>query len=473
MAGIVGREKEIELLERYMVSDQAEFIAIYGRRRVGKTYLINQLLGDRFAFSMTGIIGGTPSEEMEAFTDSLSFAGYDLKCKPDTWLKAFSELRKFLQPIVETGKPCIVFLDEIPSLDTQRSGFVRALGYFWNSWASLHDNFKLIVCGSATTWMIKNIIDDKGGLHNRLTHEMPLSQFSLAETEKFLQSKGFIWNRLSILQCYMALGGVAYYLSLLDSKESLAQNIDRLFFRQNAEMKREYSRLFKTLFNSTEPYMKIVQLLSKKKAGLTRTEISEELGYKGSTLTEYLENLKNCEFIRYYYASSSRPKINSGYYQLIDFFTLFYLNFIPKAINEEDYWCNHLNTPEVNTWYGLAFERICLTHVQKIKASLHLDRISTKTFAWRSRGEDMDGAQVDLIIDRADNMTNLCEVKYCKDQYVIEKYEYEKIRHRITAYQAETKTKNGIYPTLITTYGLAPGKYNNIAMVQLCLDDLF
>lgn len=472
MRKIIGRSKEIALLEQYIQSDQAEFIALYGRRRVGKTFLINSLFADNFAFSMTGVIDGETSEQMEAFVESLAFYGHELSQTPTSWMKAFAELRKFLQPKIDENAPVILFFDEIPCLDTQRSGFVRALGYFWNSWASLHDNIKLIVCGSATSWMIKNIIDAKGGLHNRITHEICLHQFTLGETEKYLTDRGFPWNRLSFLQCYMTFGGVAYYLSLLDPQESLVQNIDRLFFNENAELRREYDRLLKTLFNSVEPYKKIVKLLADNKKGLTRSEISSHSSISGSTLTTMLDNLQNCEFIRLYYVREKKVKNTGGIYKLTDFYTMFYLNFVPKAKAESNFWSNHINTPEVNNWFGLTFENICLAHIPQIKETLHLDRISTQCYSWRSK-TSTPGAQIDLIIDRADNMINLCEIKYSKDEYKITQEDDKLLRNRMTAFRNETGTRSGIYLTMITTYGFTTSIYNETVPVKLNMDCLF
>ena len=263
MKRLIGREKEIESLEAYVDSGQAEFIAIYGRRRVGKTFLINQLFRNRLAFSLTGIIDGTPSEQMESYVQALEFNGYKINEHPKNWLTAFAELRKFLQPKINSGEPCIVFIDEISCFDSQRSGFVRALGFFWNSWASLQDNLKLIICGSVTSWMITNIIDSKGGLHNRVTHEIALHQFTLHETELYLLNRGFNWSRLTILQAYMCLGGVPYYLSLLSASESLAENVDRLFFDRDAELQKEYDALAYLSPDPTDCIRHCLSLLSR------------------------------------------------------------------------------------------------------------------------------------------------------------------------------------------------------------------
>lgn len=470
---LIGRNKESEELEKYMHSGKAEFIAIYGRRRVGKTYLVNQHFKGRLAFSMSGIIDGEPSEQMEAFVQALEFAGHKFTVMPSTWLKAFAELRKFLQPKVNTEEPCIVFIDEVPCLDTQRSGFIRALGHFWNSWASLQDNVKLIVCGSATTWMIKNIIDAKGGLHNRVTHEMPLHPFRLHEVEEYLSQNGFGWSRHTILQTYMALGGVPYYLSLLQSEESLAVNLDRLFFSQDAPLRREYQRLFKTLFNSPEPYMKIVQALAANKQGLTRQELASKTKISGKTLTEKLNNLQSCDLTRHYYIKEKKIKKTGGIYQLTDFFTFFYLTFADKGLGDEHYWTHHLLSPELNNWYGLCFERVCIAHTEQIKRTLHLEAMATQTYSWRSKKTKDKGAQIDIIIDRADKMINVCEVKYCQGPYVLDKAEYEKLMTRMLAFASETGTRSGLYLTMVTPEGLADGKYTHSIMAQVMLDDLF
>lgn len=470
---LIGRRKESEILERYIHSEKAEFIAIYGRRRVGKTYLVNQLFKGRLAFTMSGIIDGEVREQMEAFVQALEFAGHKIGTYPSSWLKAFAELRKFLQPTINRGEPCIVFIDEIPCLDTQRSGFIRALGHFWNSWASLQDNLKLIVCGSATTWMIKNIIDSKGGLHNRVTYEMPLHPFNLHEVEEYLNSRNFKWSRITVLQTYMALGGIPYYLSLLQPDESLAENLNRLFFYQDAPLRREYQRLFKTLFNAPDIYMKIVQLLAASKQGLTRQQLADKVKTSGKTLTEKLINLQNCDLIRLYNIKEKKIKKTGGIYQLTDFFSLFYITFVDKEYGDEQFWSHHLLSPKLNNWYGLSFERVCISHIEQIKKALNLQAIATQCYSWRSNNTKEKGAQIDIIIDRADKMINVCEVKYCEGKYSLDKSEYEKLVNRIQTFSKETETRSGIYLTMITTEGLAEGKYANNIHSQIVLDDLF
>ncbi|MBQ5532393.1 MAG: ATP-binding protein [Bacteroidales bacterium] len=473
MDKLVGREQEIKLLKEYSASGRPEFVAIYGRRRVGKTFLVNQLFAGKLAFSMTGVLNGTQKEQMEAFIDAMQEYSGELIDKPKNWMEAFRILKAFLKKKVVLKKRCIVFLDELPSMDTQRSGFVRALGYFWNSWASLQDNLTLIVCGSATSWMIRHIVDDKGGLHDRITHEIHLRPFTLRETELYLESRGFLWDRLSVMQAYMALGGIPYYLSLLHREKSFPMNIDRLFFSEDEEMRREYRRLYGTLFKSPDSYTAIVTALSKARAGLTRNELGKVLGKESSgSLSKKLEDLVNCDIIRKYVVREKEIKRNSAIYQLTDFYSIFYLTFVPKAEAETGYWSNHIGTPEVNTWLGLSFERLCMNHISQIKQVMHLDNIATKCYSWRSR-KTTPKAQIDMILERADNIINIFEIKYSEAEYTLDKEEEGKLRNRIEAFRKETEAKQALWPTLITTYGLTKGVHSSTFVAILTMDDLF
>jgi hypothetical protein len=472
MDNLIGREQEIRLLNKYISSGRPEFVAIYGRRRVGKTFLVNQLFKGRLAFSMTGVLNGTKDEQMEAFIDAMQEYSGELIDKPKSWMEAFRILKAFLKKKVALEQRCIVFLDELPSMDTQRSGFIRALGYFWNSWASLQDNLTLIVCGSATSWMIRHIVDDKGGLHDRITHEVHLRPFSLRETELYLETHGFLWDRLSVMQAYMALGGIPYYLGLLHRDESFAMNIDRLFFSEDEEMRREYRRLYSTLFKSPDSYTAIVSALAKVRSGLTRNELGKVLGKDSSgSLSKKLEDLVNCDIIRKYVIREKNIKRNSAIYQLVDFYSLFYLTFIPIAEAETCYWSNHIGTPEVNTWLGLSFERLCMAHVPQIKLALHLDRIATKFYSWRKK--TLPKAQIDMILERADNIINIFEMKYSESEYTLDKEEDGKMRKRLEAFRKETGAKEALWPTLITTYGLTKGVHSSTFVATLTMDDLF
>ena len=466
----IGREQEIRMLDGIMASTKAEFVAVYGRRRVGKTYLIQQFFNNRFAFAATGIIDGTKDEEMFAFTASLRAAGYEGKV-PKTWLEAFESLKTTLERQTHKGKQ-VVYIDELPCFDTPKSGFVRALGYFWNSWAALRQDVVLIVCGSATSWMIGNIIENHGGLHDRTTRTIYLRQFTLRETELYLQLRGFSWTRQMVTEAYMMLGGTPYYLSLLVPQESLPQNIDRVYFQANGELSSEYRRLYTSLFKQPEPYMRIVEMLARHKKGLTRKELAEALHVPSSgTLTRQLDNLTHCDIVLCYVKKiGGKPRTNDAYYQLTDLFTLFHLTFAQK-FQTEYFWEQRVGTPQLNSWQGLAFEHVCMVHISQIRHALGLDRIAVEYYSWRSKGTP--GAQVDIIIERADRLVNLCEAKFTQAEYVIDAEEDRKMRNRMAAFASETKNRCGIIPTWITTYGLYPNAYAAQAEHVVVLNDLF
>ena len=469
MASIIGRKKEVSSLNHYMMSGKAEFVALYGRRRVGKTYLITNYFKNSFAFDTSGILEGSKADEMEAFYTSLQNYGYEGVC-PKKWMEAFNILRSLLEPKLKRNR-VVVFIDELPCFDTPRSGFVKALDYFWNTWASRQSNFFLIVCGSATSWIVRNLIDGRGGLHNRVTHEMHLHALTLKETEMYLKAMHIDWDRMSILRTFMVLGGIPYYLNLLRSDESPLQNIDRLFWGEGAELKGEYNRLYKSLFKSPERYMTIVKALAKNKQGLSRKELVEECKMEeNGHLSGILDDLVNCDFIRYYNVAGKES--NGGYYQLVDFYTHFYLDFGSKHTRDAQYWSHMLNTPRQNTWYGLAFERVCLNHVPQILHSIGIDRIQTDYYSWRSRTTEPK-SQIDLIIDRADGIINLCEMKYSADYYAMTASEAGKINTRLNNFISETFSRKGVQAVLVTTLGLKQGKNADIVRNVVTLDDLF
>lgn len=321
--------------------------------------------------------------------------------------------------------------------------------------------------------MIRHIVDDKGGLHDRITHEIHLRPFTLQETELYLKSRGLKWERLSVMQAYMALGGVPYYLGLLNKQESFAMNIDRLFFGEDDELRREYKRLYSTLFKSPESYTAIVSALSKVRSGLTRNELRKALGKDSSgSLSKKLEDLVNCDIIRKYVVRNKNVKKSSSIYQLMDFYSIFYLTFVARAGAETNYWSHHIGTSEVNAWLGLGFERLCMAHASQIKQALRLDRIATKVYSWRSKS-GKPKAQIDMILERADGIINIFEMKYSDTEYLLDKEEKEKLRTQIARFRKETEVKETLWPTLVTTYGLKKGIHSDTFVATLTMDDLF
>ena len=472
---IIGRKEEITKLKSYYDSGKPEFIALYGRRRVGKTYLVEQLFSEKFAFNVTGVIDGTKKDEMSVFFNALKRIGYQGDM-PTSWYGAFEALKSQLEKSLRKNRRLLLFIDELPCFDTKNSRFIKAFGDFWNDWCNKRPQVMLIVCGSATTWMIKNIVDSHGGLHNRMTHELHLHPFTLSETEEYFKANGILWDRLAIVGMYCVLGGIPYYLSLIQNNESVSQAIDRLFFGSSSEMRGEYERLFKSLYKSPEPYMKIIDLLCKTKVGLTRNEISKYLdGKSNGHLSEYLDNLEKCDFIRLYYVKDKSGKYlkkSGGIYQVIDFFTLFNYTFLRRPTTDPNFWSHQLNTPTINNWQGLSFERICMCHIDNIKKALGISAIAAEYFSWRSE-ESKPAVQIDLLIERADRVVNVCEMKYCSGEYVLKKEEDLKIRNRIEAYKSESNTKCAVMPVLVTTYGLQKNTYSGNIRNVIVMDDLF
>lgn len=470
---IIGRYKEQKELEKIYNSPRAEFLAVCGRRRVGKTFLIKEYFEKELVFSVSGLAKANTAKQLKNFYSTLKLYDPTLSEHPADWLDMFNILIKYLMNHLAKRK--VILLDELPWMDTPRSGFISALEHFWNGWASSRRDIVLIVCGSATSWMMDNLINNHGGLHNRLTRQIFLEPFTVGETEQMLESIGFNLSRYEIAEYYMILGGIPFYMNLLNPEESISQNIDRLIFRKNGELNNEFENLYAALFKNSDKYIKVVSKLNEKRMGLTRDEIKKETKIlSGGTLTKMLKNLESCGFIRKY-RSLCDGKIRNMY-QLVDFFSLFYFRFINNSSSsgKANYWTSIQGTPKFYNWAGLAFENLALNHVEQIKKRIGISGIDSEEYAWRKQTDDTGGAQIDLLIDRKDRTVNLCEMKFCEDIYSISAAEDMKIRNRISALRDASKFKTrSIQPTLVTTFGLEKGKHSSLIQHTIILDDLF
>lgn len=467
---IIGRKQEINLLKMSIESGKPELIAVYGRRRVGKTYLVRQYFKDDFAFYSTGIYEGTKREQLAFFNKQLNETAKGAYPMVDDWFSAFDQLKHLLMHSAQKTK--VIFLDELPWMDTPRSRFLKAFETFWNSWGCTQPDVKLIVCGSATTWMTDKFLGGKGGLHGRVTRNIPLAPFNLSETEQLLAKQGIKWNQRQVLDCYMVFGGIPYYLSLLQKNLSVVQNVDALFFALSAQLKNEYDFLFKSLFNQAETYKSVVALLAKKAMGLSRQEIIQSLNLQDNGgVTKILDNLCKCDFIRKYSAFGKTER--DALFQLTDLFSLFYLKFV-KGYHGQDAnrWSNMLDTPTQNIWRGYAFEQVCLLHIPQIKKALGINGIQSDISSWHYRDEHQ-GGQIDMVIDRRDQTINLCEMKYSAGPYEITKAYDEKLIQRRELFRQQTKTRKSLHLTMITTHGLLPNKYSNDIQSEVTLEELF
>ena len=468
---IIGRKEEQQILHSAVQSENSEFVAVYGRRRVGKTYLIRETFGYKFTFQHTGLAKGNTKEQLFSFAISLRDAGYDDCPIPKSWLEAFSLLSTYLKNSTDEKK--IVFLDELPWMDTPRSNFISAFEHFWNGWASARKDIVLIICGSATSWIINKVINDHGGLHNRVTKQIALQPFTLKECEMFAKSKGLEMSRYQLAECYMVLGGIPYYWSLLEKGLSLAQNIDKIIFAKNGKLSNEFNQLYASLFKSPEQYIDIVTALGKKKVGMTREEIIAATDkYSNGALSKVLDELEYCGFIRKYNGFDKKSK--QAIYQLIDNYTLFYFKFIQQnENNDEHFWSASIDSAMHRAWSGLAFERLCMAHTQQIKVALGISGVLSNVYSWRKEADETsDGAQIDLLIDRNDQVINLCEMKYSLSEYAIDAEYEQKLRNKKSAFIDATNTRKAVHLTMVTTFGIKANAHSGIVQNEVKLDDL-
>lgn len=472
---IIGRKSEQKELLDAANSEYSKFVAVYGRRRVGKTFLIRETFNYSFTFQHTGLARGKMRDQLLSFHASLQ--NYSKKKYPKfkNWYDAFFSLEEWLTSLPDGKK--FIFFDELPWMDTPRSNFISGLEHFWNSWASARKDILLIVCGSATSWIVNKLINNHGGLHNRLTNKIRLNPFTLSECEQYSETNKLGFSRYQLVENYMIMGGIPFYWSLIKRELSMAQNIDTLFFSKDSEgLSHEYEQLYASLFNNPEPYMQIVTALAIKNKGLTREEIVKSSGIKtGGDLTRYLNELEWCGFIRKYNCIGKQFK--DALYQLIDNFTLFYFQYI-KGNNHNDshFWTNNIDSSLHRSWSGLAFERVCLQHITQIKQALGIMGVLSNVYSWRieaDKNKGIDKTQIDLLIDRNDGVINLCEMKFAGQEYAINEEEEMKIRRRRGNFIEATQTKKAVHITLVTPYGIKQNSHSSIIQNEIKLNDLF
>lgn len=464
---IVGRTNELKELHSLLTAEESQFVAVYGRRRVGKTFLIREAFDYKFTFQHTGLYNASMREQLSEFRESLYAAGMQKVAMPKSWNEAFRLLARLIEEKPEEGKK-LIFIDEMPWMDTPKSNFVSALDHFWNGWATTRRDIILIICGSATSWIIENVIMNYGGLHNRLTNQIPVAPFTLKECREYCKSKGLGYTNRQILEAYMAVGGIPYYWSFMERGKSVAQNFDTLFFSKYGKLSHEFDALYASLFKKPKSHIAIITALARKKMGMLREDILKTAKlHDNAEFSKALRELEQCGFIRRFTTIGKRTK--GMVYQLMDNYTLFYFDFISENTNEDEhFWTSHLESTLHNGWAGRAFERVCLQHLQQIKQGLGIASVITNAHAWIA-----DGAQVDLLIDRNDQTINLCEMKYAKASYYLSAEEASKLQNRKAALIRETETTKSVLLTMITTYGLTKGGHADDIHCQLTMDDLF
>ena len=478
MSAVIGRKQEIEELERLYNSDRPEFVAVYGRRRVGKTFLIKQALKGKFTFQHTGVSPVDQEDEknrmktqLESFYYSMLNHGLEGYKQPKSWMEAFFQLEQLLQKL-DNGERMVIFIDELPWMDTPRSRFLSAFENFWNGWCNDHDNVMLVVCGSATTWMLKYLSRNKGGLYGRLTDEIKVYPFTLKECEEYFNHENIELSRYDIVQSYMVFGGIPYYLSYFRKGYSFERNSDMILFGNRPRLKDEFNRLFKAIFTNAEDCKKIIRLLANRNYGFTREEIANATGLPlGGGLSDTLTALAESDFILRY---SPYGKGTGEYYKLIDNFCLFWLKHVEQNQDKASYFNDNFTSDIMKAWKGVAFEQVCWQHIIQIKRALEIGGVKSSVSAWNIAGtKTKTGAQVDLLINRNDNIVNLCEMKFYSGLYSIDKDEELKLMNRIETFKETLTPKQQVHLTLITTFGLKQGKHSGKVQKVVTCDELF
>jgi AAA+ ATPase superfamily predicted ATPase len=481
---ILGRDKELVILDEIYQSREAEFIAVYGRRRVGKTHLIRHYFSDKGRYlEASGAKDKSLKIQIENFMKSVSktfFNGVPLAA-PSNWDGVFEILTQVLEKLSRSEK-VILFLDELPWMATKRSGLLQSIDYYWNLHWSKLSNLILVVCGSAASWMLEKLIYAKGGLHKRITKKMLIEPYKLKETAQFLKSRGIVLNQKQILDLYMAIGGVPFYLKSIKKGYSAAQNIEALCFDKNGLLYNEFNNLFESLFDQAEMNLTLIRAIVKNGNRISRDALIKAVGIaSGGSLNNRLKELEAAGFIQRFQTYEKTRR--EHFYRVIDEFSLFHLQWIePFLLNQlqvgvSGYWENLVKTPAVSSWSGLAYEAVCLKHISEIRKSLGIEQIACKIGNWELRakkGSDEEGVQIDLLFDRSDGVITICEIKYSENLFSIDKAYAKKLMQKCDTFEKHFGKGKQIFLAFITTMGLAPSIWSNeLVQQEVTLADLF
>ncbi len=473
---MIGRKKEKERIERVLKSDKAAFLAVTGRRRVGKTYLIDTLLKEHYCFSLTGIQNANLKTQLLNFAIKLAeYKGEEQPIMPENWQMAFLQLKNYLKTLDKNQKQ-VIFIDELPWLATAKSGLTQMLAHFWNDYLSKESHFILVICGSATSWITKKIVQDTGGLHNRITENIHLYPFDIQETNDFLQQKGLRFSIQDTVKIQMTLGGIPFYLEHIQKGETFATAIERICFAPTGILYHEYDNLFKALFNNAELHQDIVQILATEPYGMTHAEILEKLSKKEATgaYSRAMEELIMSDFVLEYPPFGKKQR--NARYKLSDEYCNFYHRFIRPNYKKytQGIWLQLADSQQFKIWSGYAFENFCHKHIDKIKAALGIAAVFTQIYYLHFRENDeAQGVQIDLLIDRKDNAMNLCEIKFHQGNFLLSKTDYQQLQAKKQRLIAHTKTKKQVFLTLICNNDINTNEYSNeIIDVSLSLEQI-
>ena len=467
---LVGRKREISILNEMLRSKSSELIAVYGRRRIGKTFLIRECYNKETVFEITGYYKGSMRDQLRNFHSQLksNSSRFNKVKVPDDWFKAFELLEDYLNGL-RNPKKKVVFIDEFPWLATARSKFLTAFEHFWNTYCTRRSDLVVVICGSAASFMVNQIIRNKGGLHNRISQKIPLKPFNLNETEQFLKSKNIRLTHYDIVQLYMVIGGVPFYLNKVRKGESVVQNIDRLCFEVDGDLVAEFYEVFTSLFSNSKAHERMIRVLAKTRKGITRNDLLEQCNFgSGGVYSNTLEELIESGFVHQY--TTFGKKSRQSLYRLSDEYSLFFLKFIePNKGQGSGTWSRLSQKQSYVSWAGFTFESLCLKHVQQIKKELGIDKIFSIYSSWFN-----EKAQIDLVIDRDDRIINLCEIKFYNVPFTITQKVYNNIRSKLIQFKESTRTRKNVFIVMISTFGIVKNAYSTeLVTSSITIDCLF
>jgi len=489
---IIARKKEKKVLADILWSKSAELLAIYGRRRVGKTFLVRNFfesLDNVIYFEMAG--QKQESGEYAPLKYQLGNFKYQFERTfskeiqvPQSWQEAFNILKKEVDRFDDANVKLILFFDELPWLCSPKSGFFEALDQAWNTSFERQHNVKVIVCGSAASWMLKKIVHAKAGFSRRITHKIQLPPFSLKETKEYLTFKGFDLSLMSIAEIYMIFGGIPYYLNFMNPHKSIYQNIEDECFDISGRLVDEYHLVFDSLFNHSNNHKKIVEFIASRQKGVLLKELTKQFSsLKGGSLSRIIDNLVGSSFIK-----KTAPLYNEKKgttYRIIDEYILFYLKWIksaPQSIIESPntlYFQSIAQKNAYSSWKGFAFERLCLKHEYQIRKALGIHKILTMpsmVYFYDEQGKR--SSQIDLLFERADRVITICEMKYSETEYSLKKSDIKSMMHKkkdLRRYlSAKKKGQKDIHICYITSNGVKHNQnFYELQPSVLHLNDLF
>lgn len=474
MEKIIGRGGEQALLAQILTSGEPELVVVYGRRRVGKTFLIRNACERQLIFEFSGIHNAPLEHQLENFRIRLSKAAGLKLSAPDNWIEAFEMLTEYVKPLLKKQRK-VIFFDEFPWINSARSGFMQAFENFWNMWASTQKNLVVVICGSAAAWMIQKVINNKGGLYNRVTRKIRLMPFTVGETELFLRERKVNLDRYQILQIYMLMGGIPQYLKEVKPGQSAIQVIDKTAFTKDGALYDEFQNLFHSLFDYADDHIGVIKALAKKGLGLTRNGIIEACGLSsGGGTTNLLEELTESGFITPYIPFGKIAK--DSIFKLTDEFSHFHVKFMEnRKFHGEGSWERFAAGTSWKSWSGTTFESICMKHSLQLKKAIGIENVHTEISTWRNKPQKgKQGAQIDLLIDRRDNCINVCEMKFSTGTFSISKGYAAELKSKLDTFKIETQTRKTLFQTMVTTYGVTDNEYKTgLVQKDLTMDALF